>query len=37
MYDRILVATDGSAKSKVAVQQGVDLAKAIGARCSEFT
>ncbi len=32
MYDRILVATDGSAKSKVAVQHGVDLAKATGAK-----
>ncbi len=32
MYDRILVATDGSAKSKVAVQHGVELAKAVGAK-----
>jgi nucleotide-binding universal stress UspA family protein len=31
MYDRILVATDGSAKSQVAVKHGVELAKAVGA------
>ncbi len=31
MYDRILVTTDGSARSKVAVEHGINLAKSIGA------
>jgi len=31
MYDLILVATDGSAKSKVAVEHGINLAKSVGA------
>jgi len=31
VYDRILVATDGSAKSKVAVEHGINLAKSVGA------
>jgi len=31
MYKRILIATDGSDKSRVAAEEGVELAKAIGA------
>jgi len=31
MYDRILVTTDGSARSKVAVEHGINMAKSIGA------
>ena len=31
MYDRILIATDGSARSKVAAEHGIELAKSIGA------
>jgi nucleotide-binding universal stress UspA family protein len=31
MYKRILIATDGSDKSNMAAQEGVDLAKALGA------
>ena len=31
MYDRILIATDGSAKSRVAVEHGIELAKSVGA------
>jgi nucleotide-binding universal stress UspA family protein len=31
MYKRILIATDGSDKSKMAAQEGIDLAKALGA------
>ena len=31
MYKRILIATDGSEKSSLAAQAGIDLAKALGA------
>jgi len=31
MYDRVLIATDGSAKSRVATEHGIGLAKSIGA------
>jgi nucleotide-binding universal stress UspA family protein len=31
MYKRILIATDGSDKSSLAAQEGIDLAKALGA------
>src|SRR5512137_3165865 len=31
MYKRILIATDGSEKSKVAAEEGMELAKALGA------
>jgi nucleotide-binding universal stress UspA family protein len=31
MYKRILIATDGSDKSKMAAQEGIDLAKGLGA------
>ncbi len=31
MYKRILIATDGSDKSRLAAQEGVELAKALGA------
>jgi nucleotide-binding universal stress UspA family protein len=31
MYKRILIATDGSDKSNLAAQEGMDLAKALGA------
>ena len=31
MYKRILIATDGSDKSRMAAEEGVELAKAIGA------
>ena len=31
MYDRILVTTDGSARSKAAVEHGINLAKSTGA------
>jgi nucleotide-binding universal stress UspA family protein len=31
MYKRILIATDGSDKSKLAAKEGIDLAKALGA------
>lgn len=31
MYKRILIATDGSDKSSLAAQSGIDLAKALGA------
>ena len=31
MYKRILIATDGSERSRRAIKQGVDLAKALGA------
>ncbi len=31
MYKRILIATDGSDKSRIAAEEGVELAKAIGA------
>lgn len=32
MYKRILIATDGSDKSKVAAKEGIELAKAMGAQ-----
>ena len=32
MYKRILIATDGSEKSKVAAEEGMELAKALGAQ-----
>jgi nucleotide-binding universal stress UspA family protein len=32
MYKRILIATDGSDRSKKAAEEGVDLAKALGAQ-----
>ena len=32
MYKRILIATDGSAKSSKAVKEGIELAKAVGAQ-----
>jgi nucleotide-binding universal stress UspA family protein len=32
MYKRILIATDGSAKSSLAEKQGIELAKALGAQ-----
>ena len=32
MYKRILIATDGSDKSKVAAEEGMELAKALGAQ-----
>ncbi len=32
MYKRILIATDGSDKSSLAAQEGIDLAKALGQR-----
>ena len=32
MYKRILIATDGSEKSKAAAKEGLELAKALGAQ-----
>ncbi len=32
MYKRILIATDGSDKSKIAAEEGIELAKALGAQ-----
>ncbi|MDD1761959.1 MAG: universal stress protein [Methanothrix sp.] len=32
MYKRILIATDGSDKSKIAAEEGMELAKALGAQ-----
>jgi len=32
MYKRILIATDGSDKSKLAAKEGIELAKALGAK-----
>ena len=32
MYKRILIATDGSDKSKLAAEEGMELAKALGAQ-----
>jgi nucleotide-binding universal stress UspA family protein len=32
MYKRILIATDGSDKSKIAAEEGLELAKALGAQ-----
>ncbi|VVB72297.1 Universal stress protein [uncultured archaeon] len=32
MYKRILIATDGSAKSRMAAEEGIELAKALGAQ-----
>jgi nucleotide-binding universal stress UspA family protein len=37
MYNHILIPTDGSELSKMAIQEGVALAKALNARVSAVT